>query len=182
MGPPPIAVRNGLATVLCVLLCGSAVLAVPVAQAAHRTSVSSLHALDSSVLGQLNQIRAAHHLVPLELSKGLAAAAHQHSTEMARDGDFDHNSPDGSAFWKRLERYYPHEPTGTWSVGENILFASAPLGSTEAVELDVERRAPAEHPEPGLAADRRLLGRRVVVAAGLRCGPVVVITTDFGVR
>lgn len=168
---------------LCVLLCGSAVLAVPVAQAAQRTTLSSQHALDASVLAQLNQIRIAHHLVPLQASKGLTAAAHQHSAEMARDGYFEHTSADGSAFWKRLERYYPHKPTGTWSVGENILFASAPLGSTEAVKLWM---ASPGHRENILDPTWRQIGVASVAETSsmpvFGGGPVVVITTDFGVR
>jgi uncharacterized protein YkwD len=58
--------------------------------------------LESGVLQQLNAVRAEHGLPALRANAKLAAAADQHSREMADDGYFDHNSVDGTSFANRI--------------------------------------------------------------------------------
>src|ERR1700730_11777048 len=79
-----------------------ALLAAPAAPAGSRST-----ALESSALQQINQVRRDHGLPAFKLSAKLAAAAAQHSREMGVDGYFGHESVDHSAFWKRLQRWYP---------------------------------------------------------------------------
>src|SRR4051794_34071303 len=85
------------------------------ASAAERASAA---ALESGVVRELNQIRRQHGLVLLRASTRLAAAAEQHSQEMADDGYFDHASADGTSFWQRIRQWYP-SGGGSWAVGEN---------------------------------------------------------------
>src|SRR6476619_4313802 len=82
----------------------------------------TLTGLETGVLSQLNGIRATHGLKPLRLNARLSAAAAQHSREMGTAGYFEHESRDGTAFWKRIDRFYASNRYGYWSVGENLLW------------------------------------------------------------
>jgi uncharacterized protein YkwD len=144
---------------------------------------SSVASLQSGVLVQLNQIRVAHGLVPLRLSSALAAAARQHSAEMLADGYFAHNSVDGSAFWKRIQRYYPSANYSTWSVGENLLWDGGPLDAKGAMALWM---ASPDHRANILNAQYREIGVAAMYEAdapGTFGGnSVTLVATDFGVR
>ena len=54
---------------------------------------------------------------------------------MGADGYFEHNSHDGTAFWKRIERWYGSGGYGYWSVGENLLWSSPDVEPAGALEL-----------------------------------------------
>ena len=140
-------------------------------------------ALESGVLEQLNAIRAQHRLPPLHLNARLAAAAAQHTREMGVDGYFRHESADGSAFWKRIARYYPSGSSGYWSVGENLLWSSPSVGPARA--MDLWMHSP-EHRANILSPRWREIGVAAVhfaSAPGSYKGlPVTIVTTDFGVR
>src|SRR5437868_226602 len=81
----------------------------------HTTGRTRVRSLDAAVLVQLNAIRAAHGLVPLEQNAALTSAAAAHSTQMLADGYFAHNSAGGSPFWKRLVSYTRDTPADSWS-------------------------------------------------------------------
>jgi uncharacterized protein YkwD len=167
---------------LCICCLGAA-LGAPVAAASGQHSISTLSSLDVGVLIQLNLVRAQHHLAPLHINDGLAAAASEHSSEMVTDGYFAHNSADGSQFWKRLLRYYPQGSTHAWSVGENLLWTSGTLDPRQALALWM---ASPEHRANILNPDWRDVGISSIsepAAPGTYHGlNVVVITTDFGTR
>lgn len=167
---------------LCLCALGAA-LSAPVATASSRQSLSTLGSLNAGVLTQLNMIRTAHHLAPLHINTGLTEAATQHSTEMTTDGYFAHTSVNGSAFWKRLEHYYPQQASGSWAVGENLLWTSGTLDPQQAVAMWM---ASPEHRANILNPVWREIGISSVSKAdapgtydGLN---VIVITTDFGAR
>jgi uncharacterized protein YkwD len=139
--------------------------------------------LENDVLARLNAVRRAHGLVQLTLSASLTRAAAQHSREMGQVGYFEHASADGSAFWKRIERFYPSQRTQYWSVGENLLWSSPDVDGAGALKLwlaSPEHRANILTPrwrEIGVAAVR------VASAPGSYEGrEVTIVTTDFGVR
>jgi uncharacterized protein YkwD len=164
---------------LCICCLGAA-LSAPVAEA---SVISARNSLNAGVLTQLNLVRAQHHLASLRLSDGLVAAARQHSSQMTADGYFAHNSADGMSFWKRLLQYYPQLSTGTWSVGENLLWTSGSVDPQKALALWM---ASPDHRANILKPSYRDIGIASVAAAaapgtyeGLN---VVVITTDFGTR
>ena len=140
-------------------------------------------ALESGVLVELNKIRAQHGLVPLKLNVKLSAAAVQHSQDMVAKGYFAHESSDGSAFWKRVQRYYGSARYGYWSVGENLLWSSPDVDPAKALELWM---ASPEHRANILTAKWREIGIAAVhvpSAPGTYDGlDVTVLTTDFGVR
>ncbi|MGH3001334.1 MAG: CAP domain-containing protein [Gaiellaceae bacterium] len=174
-------VRAFQALVLAAVL---AVLVIPTtAEPANARAHASMASLESGVLEQLNAIRVAHGLVPVVESARLTAAATQHSREMGADGYFEHSSADGTAFWRRIGRWYGSTSYGYWSVGENLLWSSPGLDPSTALQLWMQSP---EHRANILAPRWRQIGVSAVhlaVAPGTyRDLPVTIITTDFGVR
>jgi uncharacterized protein YkwD len=182
--PSCVAVRGVLALPLIALVAALAVLAVP-ATATPSTSQGTvaLSSLETGVLQQLNKIRVQHKLVPLKLSARLTAASAQHSGEMGADGYFEHASHDGTAFWKRIGRWYGQDGFHYWSVGENLLWSSPDVDPAAAMQLWMNSP---EHRANILNARWREIG---VSAVHLAAAPgtykgleVTIITTDFGFR
>jgi uncharacterized protein YkwD len=149
------------------------------ASAAEGQSISTLGALNVSVLTQLNEVRVAHGLVPLKINAGLSAAAAQHSTEMITDGYFAHDSFDGSVFWKRLLRFYPVAGSTRWAVGENLLESSGPITAAQAM---AQWMASPDHRANVLNPTWREIGVSAVAASDTSGTDALVITTDFGAR
>jgi uncharacterized protein YkwD len=139
--------------------------------------------LESSVLAQINQVRADHGLPPLRPSAKLTAAAQQHTEEMGLDGYFAHESVDHSAFWKRVSRWYPSSGWSSWSVGENLLWASPAVSSFDAVMMWMNSP---EHRANLLSRTWREIGlsaEHFDAAPGAFGGaPVTIVTADFGAR
>jgi uncharacterized protein YkwD len=157
--------------------------AVQPAAAAPQTAARADAQLAVQILGSLNAIRAQHRLRPVVTSPALAAAARQHSLEMATAGYFAHESHDGTPFWKRVQRFYGSAHSSYWSTGENLLWSAPDVDSAGAMQLWM---ASPEHRENILTARWRQIGISVVhvdssgsVFGG---GPVTIVTTDFGVR
>ena len=143
----------------------------------------SLPALNRQVLAAVNKFRVVHGLATLRESSALDRSARQHSLEMGRVGYFGHPSANGTAFWKRIRRYYPANGDSYWSVGENLLWSSPSVSSAVALKLWI---ASPEHLKNLLTPQWRQIGVsavHVVGAPGVFHGlPVTIITTDFGVR
>ena len=172
--------RVAVSVALCALL---GALAAPAARSGGAEASVTLTGLETGVLSQLNGIRAAHGLKPLRLNARLSAAAAQHSREMGTAGYFEHESRDGTAFWKRIDRFYASGGYGYWSVGENLLWSSPEVDAEGA--LDLWMHSP-EHRANILTARWREIG---VSAQHFGAAPgaykeleVTIITTDFGVR
>ena len=146
-------------------------------------SLTAANQLESGVLFELNTIRREHGLVPVRLSAPLSTAADAHSRSMGRFGYFEHDSRDGSAFWKRVQRYYGADRYNTWSVGENLLWSSGRVDASRALELWMESPT---HRANILTPRWREVGLSAVTVAGAPGvyggRDVVIITTDFGVR
>ena len=168
---------------LAALVAVAAASAVSAAPPPPRRPAVALDALEQGVLDDINAFRVSHHLVPLRLSAGLSDAVRQHTQEMATDGYFAHESADGSAFWKRIERYYPSTSWGYWSVGENLLWSSPDVDAAGALKLWI---ASPEHLANLLASRWREIGIaavHVAAAPGAYRGlDVTIVGTDFGVR
>jgi uncharacterized protein YkwD len=179
---------RGFSKLVCVVgILAAAVALVPATAAPStrqpQTARVTLSALESGVLQELNAIRREHHLVPLKINARLTAASVQHSRDMVANGYFKHESADGSAFWKRVQRYYGQGRYGYWSVGENLLWSSPDVDAKRALELWMESP---EHKANILTAKWREIGISAVhaqAAPGTYDGlEVTVITTDFGIR
>jgi len=148
-----------------------------------RRPAASLSSLEQGVLGDINAFRRQHQLAPLRLSAALTTSAREHSRQMAADGYFAHESADGTAFWKRIQRYYKSSPSHYWSVGENLLFSSPDVDANGALRLWLNSP---EHRANLLTARWREIGVsavHVIAAPGTYRGlDVTIVTTDFGVR
>ena len=144
---------------------------------------SGVSALEAAVLSNVNQIRAQHGLRALKFSNRLSAAANQQSESMGAKGFFGHNSADGTAFWKRIRRYYTDRNYRYWSVGENLLWSSPDVDAAQA--LDMWMKSP-EHRANLLSKRWREIGLsalHVQAAPGTFQGlDVTIVTADFGVR
>ncbi|WP_219500454.1 CAP domain-containing protein [Nonomuraea ceibae] len=66
--------------------------------------VQSVPGMASEVVRLTNTARARQGCGPLRADARLTRAAREHSYEMARSGQFTHESPDGSSPWDRMER------------------------------------------------------------------------------
>ena len=170
-----------LRLVLVVALLGGT--AAPVALPAPVQRQQAVAALDAGVLDRLNEIRVTHGLSPLRLNAALSAAAAFHSRELASGGYFSHDSADGTAFWKRIERWYAQPPSGSWAVGENLLWSSPGIDASHAIAAWMSSP---EHRANILDPSWRQIGIAAIHVA--RAGgvyhdrPVTIITTDFGAR
>ena len=160
-----------------------ALAASPAALAAPSRPTVALSTLERSVLVDINMLRARHHLAKLRFSARLTMAARAHSQQMASEGYFAHESADGSAFWKRVQRFYASSPWRFWSVGENLLWSSRDIDSRAALRLwwnSPEHRKNLLNPawrEIGVSA------LHAVQAPGVYGGrDAIIMTTDFGVR
>jgi len=181
------AVRGAQARCAAALVAALAALALPVVatpSSGHaQTHGRALSTLESGVLEQLNLIRRRHGLLPVRLSASLTAAATAHSREMASAGYFEHESRDGTAFWKRIGHWYGSNGYGVWSVGENLLWSSPDVQPAGALRLWMNSP---EHRANILTAKWREIGVSAVHelgAPGTYNGlTVTIITTDFGVR
>jgi uncharacterized protein YkwD len=143
----------------------------------------ALNGLSHDVLVSVNALRRSHGLATLRLSPALNAAAAQHSTEMARDGYFAHESADGASFDKRVARFYPMGSRRYWSVGENLVWAAPDLAAAAAMTLWLNSP---HHRENLLTARWREIGISAVhvdsAPGAFGGGPATIITTDFGFR
>jgi uncharacterized protein YkwD len=168
-----------------VLACAAAILAIaaPAAFSASSANLTSMAGLEAGVLQQLNAVRASHNLTALRPNAKLAAAADQHSHEMADDGYFDHNSFDGTSFSARIAKWYPLASYHSWVVGENLLWWSPSVDPSRAVALWMHSPT---HRANILNREWRDIGIGAVYstsASGTYTHlPVTIITTDFGVR
>jgi uncharacterized protein YkwD len=144
---------------------------------------SATAVLETAVIGRINAIRRGRGLRPLRHNSRLAAAADFHSRDMARRGYFEHDSANGTAFWRRIERFYPSRGFRSWTVGENLLWGTDRYGAAFAVR---EWMNSPPHRENILSRDWREIGIGAVFAASApgeyRGRPVTIVTADFGSR
>jgi uncharacterized protein YkwD len=148
-----------------------------------RAARSQPAAYEAVLLREINQVRAQRGLPELRPSGRLATAAEHHSRRMAERGFFDHNSPNGSPFWRRVGRFYPSRGFNQWSVGENLAYGSPSLsaeGTVRAWMGSPGHRAnllSAAWREIGLAA------AHTASAPGVYGGrKTTIVTADFGIR
>jgi len=140
-------------------------------------------ALAAAVAAQVNVVRLQHGLRALRVSVKLNQAAAEHTAQMASRGYFSHSSADGTAFWKRIQRFYGSGGFRFWSVGENLLWSSPNVDAPGAIRMWLSSP---EHRANLLSTQWREVGISVVHvprAGGVSCGrPATIVTSDFGVR
>ena len=161
----------------------SAVRASAMASSGVATSSVRLRALERKVLRQLNSYRGKRGRKALRMQYQLRRAALVHARAMANKGFFAHESANGEGFDTRIKRYYVARGFRSWSVGENLLWASGKLNARRAIRL--------WNDSPGHRRNMRdALWRQIGVAAvRVRSAPgvfkgfdVTIVVTDFGTR
>ena len=134
-------------------------------------------------MATLNGYRRARGLRPFRSSPRLHAAAVRHSGEMARWGYFEHASPNGAAFWRRISVYYKDTGFRRWMVGENLEYGQPAL---EALEVLQDWLASPPHRANVVSRRFRDAGIGVVIVeigAGVFGGlPTTIVTLDVGSR
>lgn len=157
---------------------------VQISSSAHGAASSvRLKALERKVLRRLNAYRRTHGRAPVRMQKQLRRAALAHARAMGKRGFFTHESANGEAFDRRIKRYYGVRGFRSWSVGENLLWASGSLNAKRAISL--------WDGSPGHRRNMREGGWRQigVAAVRVRSAPgvfqgfdVTIVVTDFGTR
>jgi uncharacterized protein YkwD len=66
--------------------------------------LADVEALEQRCLSEINRVRRAHRLAPLEHSKELLLVARSHSRRMSDEGFFSHTDPDGFSIKERVNR------------------------------------------------------------------------------
>jgi len=97
---------------------------------AHLVEPGSVPEARSAILGRINALRKAHHLVPVEFDDGLDSAAQKYSEQMASQGFFAHVAPDGSDLRGRLQKL----GYGYRVAGENLGLAPGPVAAHFGIE------------------------------------------------
>jgi uncharacterized protein YkwD len=173
-------IRTALA--LALALAALTTLVAPAGAIIQRRSTRAV-ALAAAVAAQVNVVRLQHGLRALRVSVKLNQAAGEHTAQMARRGYFSHSSADGTAFWKRIQRFYGSGGFRFWSVGENLLWSSPDVDAPGAIRMWLNSP---EHRANLLSTQWRDVGISVVHvprAGGVYGGrPATIVTSDFGVR
>jgi uncharacterized protein YkwD len=153
------------------------------AQRHERRALTALPSLNAGIVARINAARAAHGLHRLTVARGLGNAARLHTREMAQSGLFQHESPDGTAFWRRVRRFYGDVGFRSWSVGETLVWQSPTVTAAEVVATWLQSPP---HREILLDPSWREIGVAAVEATaapgdfdGLAAA---IVTADFGVR
>ena len=109
---------------------------------------------------------------PLTWSDELARAARAHSTDMAENGCYQHDSCSGQTWWKRIQQFYP----GWTGLAENIIA----IGDTPE-QMHAGWMASSGHRANILSGGLFEFGAGAAVGEG-NFGPIAFATEDFGTR
>jgi len=89
--------------------------------------------MESSITCLINDERASYGLQPVAPNTDLHQAAVSHSSEMIKQGYFEHTSPSGLTFMDRIEATGYMRGTRSWTVGENLVWGTGPLSTPQAL-------------------------------------------------
>jgi uncharacterized protein YkwD len=112
----------------------AAVLATPCQNTQLTPQAGNLPAVTTAALCLVNQERARHNEMPLQLNADLAAAADAHSEEMVALDYFAHIAPNGLTPLARVRStgYIPSSEDG-YTIGENIAWGTLELSTPQAI-------------------------------------------------
>jgi uncharacterized protein YkwD len=182
---PP--VMRTLRPPLCVATATAVAILVPAAWAGTQDvqvpTVVETSSLEGDLMATLNSFRSTRGLRPFRLSARLHVAAVRHSDEMARYGYFDHASPNGGAFWRRIALYYASSGYRRWSVGENLEYGQPGLGPLAVLQGWLASPAHRANVVSTRWRDAGIGAVFVTSGSGVFGGlPTTIVTLDVGVR
>jgi uncharacterized protein YkwD len=142
----------------------------------------SQSAMEGSIACLINEERAAYGVSPVQPNAALRQAALSHSTEMVRQGYFEHTSPAGLTFVNRIVATGYTSGARFWEVGENLVWGNGPLSTPQSLVTSWMNSPP--HRENLLRARFREIGIAAVVgtprSASDRTG--VTVSSEYGYR
>ena len=146
-------------------------------------SVAQVSSFEVDLMATLNRFRTTRGLRPFRSSPRLHTAALRHSSEMARHGYFDHASPNGAAFWRRIALYYPARGYRRWSVGENLEYGQPGLGAAATLQGWLGSPAHRANVVSTRWRDAGIGAVSVTSGLGVFSGlPTTIVTLDVGFR
>ena len=139
--------------------------------------------LEHQVFVALNAVRREHGLAALRLNRALGDAARGHSRSMAEHGYFEHESYDGSAFWRRIKPAYRPVQGHYWGAGENLVWSSPDLSAAQAIDMWMKSPPHRKNILTSTWRDIGIGGVHAAAAPGVYKGlRVTILTADFGLR
>ena len=157
-------------------------LAVPASRARPSGTKRLLSTLELDIVARINALRTTRGLRPLRVSRRLTAAASYHTRQMGELGFFEHESVNGAAFWRRIERFYP-AGRGYWSVGENLFYESPDTSASSAIREWMQSPPHRQNVLDREWQDIGISAEHFDSAPGPFGGrSVTIVTADFGVR
>jgi uncharacterized protein YkwD len=145
--------------------------------------ISRVTALNTPILAAVNRIRRSRNLRPLQSSPRLARAASAHVRALAIAGQFRHEWTDGRRLDVWIRTFYPPSISGSWGVGETLIWSSSDLTAEGVVKAWL---ASTPHRQVLLSPYWRQLGIGVVHAAPAGGvygnGDATIAAAEFGVR
>jgi uncharacterized protein YkwD len=156
----------------------------PAAAPGSSATVERRMALEAAVIREVNRVRVAEGLRPLQASPSLRTAARGHSRAMLEHGFFAHESLDGTAFSERIRRHYSNRGWMKWSVGEALLAGTGDTLEPRAIVATWLDSPP--HREILMSPTWRETGIGALYAPTApneyRGAETIVVTADFGLR
>lgn len=153
--------------------------ASPCAKGDQMPMTMSAKARNATTLCLINRERSKQGLRALRSNGKLALAARRHSSDMARNDYFGHDSRDGSRFSARIARTGWMKGRSGWTVGENLAWGSGNLATPRAI-VRAWMGSPG-HRRNILQPRFRLIGIGIVAGAPVRgAHHAATYTTDFG--
>jgi uncharacterized protein YkwD len=127
-----------------------------------------------------NRARAQNGLVTLAPNTALAVAAARHSDDMVARGYFEHNTPEGGTFDRRvMAAGYAANGEG-WNLGENLIWGTGELATPAGLMRSWMNSE--HHRENILKAGYRELGFGIRLGTPTGAAGGITVTAEFGVR
>jgi uncharacterized protein YkwD len=139
-------------------------------------------AMEGSIACLINEQRAAYGVVPVQPNASLREAALSHSTEMVRQGYFDHTSPAGVTFVDRIQATGYTRGARVWEVGENLVWGTGSLSTPQSLVTSWMNSPP--HRENLLRSRFREIGIAAVVGTPRSGSDAtgVTVSSEYGYR
>jgi uncharacterized protein YkwD len=151
------------------------------ADAGVQPTADNLAHVSEVVFCLMNAMRANAGVAPLKQQDQLAQASVGHSQDMVTNKYFAHDSQDGRDVVARLKDVGYIPTSGSWVIGENLVWGSGALATPTAL-VNAWMNSP-PHRENLLSPDFHEVGMGVVYGTpSVDAADGVTVTTDFGTR
>ena len=141
----------------------------------------SLNSYEQQLVNSINKVRTGHHLASLRVNARLVDSARFHSAEMGAMKYFDHNSPTGETWSRRIVRHgYSRSGYSYYAAGENIFKISGTYAAFP--QLTVSAAVKAWMNSPAHRAVILFSRFRDIGVGAVTCGGTEYVSFDVGRR